>query len=205
MRAAATGGIVLLHEAGGDRSQTVAALPTIIDQLRARGCEFVTIDELRFYAFGGKPFTPAENAVYRFYNRTSGTHFYTQSTAEAQIVLDRWWNVYAYEGIAYFVNPTDNADALYRFYNTRTGSHFYTVSAEERDAVIAQWPDLYAYEGVAYYVCATQTSCSSPVYRFYDVSNGSHFYTASDVERDTIIARWSGTYLYEGVAFWVCQ
>jgi peptidoglycan/xylan/chitin deacetylase (PgdA/CDA1 family) len=32
--------IILLHDGGGDRSQTVAALPTIIDTLRARGYEF---------------------------------------------------------------------------------------------------------------------------------------------------------------------
>lgn len=35
------GAIVLLHDGGGDRSQTLAALPQIIDQLRARGYQFV--------------------------------------------------------------------------------------------------------------------------------------------------------------------
>lgn len=38
--------IVLLHDAGGDRSQTVAALPEMIDQLRAEGYEFVTTSAL---------------------------------------------------------------------------------------------------------------------------------------------------------------
>ena len=38
--------IVLLHDGGGDRSQTVAALPGMIDQLRARGYVFVTADQL---------------------------------------------------------------------------------------------------------------------------------------------------------------
>ncbi len=38
--------IVLLHDSGGDRSQTVAALPQIIDDLRARGYEFVSISKL---------------------------------------------------------------------------------------------------------------------------------------------------------------
>jgi peptidoglycan/xylan/chitin deacetylase (PgdA/CDA1 family) len=40
------GGIVLMHDGGGDRSQTVAALPTIIKQLRARGYSLVTVPEL---------------------------------------------------------------------------------------------------------------------------------------------------------------
>ncbi|MEO6740578.1 MAG: glycosyltransferase [Chthoniobacteraceae bacterium] len=40
------GNIVLLHDAGGDRSQTVEALPKIIDWLQARGDEIVPIGEL---------------------------------------------------------------------------------------------------------------------------------------------------------------
>ena len=38
--------VVLLHDGGGDRSQTVAALPAIIDGLRARGLKLVRISEL---------------------------------------------------------------------------------------------------------------------------------------------------------------
>lgn len=38
--------IVLLHDGGGDRSQTVAALPAIIDGLRARGYTLVPVSEL---------------------------------------------------------------------------------------------------------------------------------------------------------------
>ena len=38
--------IILLHDAGGDRSQTVAALPVIIDKLRAEGYKFVKVSQL---------------------------------------------------------------------------------------------------------------------------------------------------------------
>ncbi|HEY8948549.1 MAG TPA: polysaccharide deacetylase family protein [Rhizomicrobium sp.] len=38
--------IVLLHDAGGDRSETVEALPLIIDKLRAEGYEFTTVAKL---------------------------------------------------------------------------------------------------------------------------------------------------------------
>ena len=38
--------IVLLHDAGGNRQQTVEALPAIIDQLRARGYSFVPVSTL---------------------------------------------------------------------------------------------------------------------------------------------------------------
>lgn len=40
------GAIVLLHDGGGDRSQTVAALPAIIRGLRARRYRLVTIPRL---------------------------------------------------------------------------------------------------------------------------------------------------------------
>jgi cellulose synthase/poly-beta-1,6-N-acetylglucosamine synthase-like glycosyltransferase/peptidoglycan/xylan/chitin deacetylase (PgdA/CDA1 family)/spore germination protein YaaH len=40
------GSVILLHDAGGDRSQTVAALPRIIDYLRARGDVIVPISEI---------------------------------------------------------------------------------------------------------------------------------------------------------------
>lgn len=40
------GSIILLHDGGGDRSQTVAALPTIITSLEQRGFQFVTIARL---------------------------------------------------------------------------------------------------------------------------------------------------------------
>jgi peptidoglycan/xylan/chitin deacetylase (PgdA/CDA1 family) len=40
------GSIVLMHDAGGDRSQTIAALPKIITRLRKRGYKFVTVPKL---------------------------------------------------------------------------------------------------------------------------------------------------------------
>ncbi len=40
------GHVILLHDSGGDRSQTVAALPKLIDTLRAKGYKFVPVSEL---------------------------------------------------------------------------------------------------------------------------------------------------------------
>ena len=40
------GAIILMHDAGGDRRQTVAALPKIIRKLRARGYRIVTVPRL---------------------------------------------------------------------------------------------------------------------------------------------------------------
>jgi peptidoglycan/xylan/chitin deacetylase (PgdA/CDA1 family) len=44
--AAGRGSIVLMHDGGGPRSQTVAALPGIIDSLRGRGYKLVTVTRL---------------------------------------------------------------------------------------------------------------------------------------------------------------
>lgn len=44
------GSIVLLHDGGGNRSQTVAALPTIVHALRERGYAFATVTQLLGYA-----------------------------------------------------------------------------------------------------------------------------------------------------------
>jgi cellulose synthase/poly-beta-1,6-N-acetylglucosamine synthase-like glycosyltransferase/peptidoglycan/xylan/chitin deacetylase (PgdA/CDA1 family) len=43
---ATSGGIVMFHDGGGERSQTVAALAQLIPRLRARGFRFVTVSEL---------------------------------------------------------------------------------------------------------------------------------------------------------------
>jgi peptidoglycan-N-acetylglucosamine deacetylase len=43
---AGKGNIILMHDGGGDRSHTVAALPLIIDALRSKGYEFVSVSNL---------------------------------------------------------------------------------------------------------------------------------------------------------------
>ncbi len=49
------GGIVLMHDGGGDRSQTIAALPRIIAGLRTKGYRFVTVPELLAIGAGEVP------------------------------------------------------------------------------------------------------------------------------------------------------
>src|ERR1700726_1615932 len=46
LRQANKGNIILLHDGGGDRSQTLAALPQIIDALREKGYQFVSVSDL---------------------------------------------------------------------------------------------------------------------------------------------------------------
>jgi cellulose synthase/poly-beta-1,6-N-acetylglucosamine synthase-like glycosyltransferase/peptidoglycan/xylan/chitin deacetylase (PgdA/CDA1 family) len=46
LRQADKGNIILLHDGGGDRAKTVAALPQIIDALRAQGYQLVSVSDL---------------------------------------------------------------------------------------------------------------------------------------------------------------
>lgn len=76
------GQVVLLHDGGGDRSQTVEALPEIIENLRAKGYKFVTISQLAgipqdktmpFVASNEQVFTSADNVTFGLlwlFNRT---------------------------------------------------------------------------------------------------------------------------------------
>jgi peptidoglycan-N-acetylglucosamine deacetylase len=50
------GSIVLMHDGGGDRSQTLAALPQVIDTLRARGYGFETVTQLLGHRLVYRPY-----------------------------------------------------------------------------------------------------------------------------------------------------
>ncbi len=142
-------------------------------------------------------------SIYRFYNVRTGTHFYTPSLSEANSVLANYANVFRYEGIAYYTRASKNSQPLYRFYNRSSGSHFYTASVDERDRVIAVYSNVFTYEGETYKVTPAAEAGKTPVYRFYNARNGSHFFTASAQEADAVIAQWYDVYRFEGPAFYL--
>jgi subtilisin-like proprotein convertase family protein len=149
--------------------------------------------------------TPAPDAipVYRFYNTTTGTHFYTASEDERQAVAQ--FPGFNIEGVAFyaFASNGPGRSAVYRFFDTATGTHFYTVSEAERDGIIARVPS-YHYEGVVYYANVSPVAGSSAVFRFFNTLTGTHFYTASQVERDTVIAT-ARYFTYEGIVYYTAR
>lgn len=142
-------------------------------------------------------------SVFRFYNVTNNTHFFTNSLAEKKHVQATWPTIFRYEGIAYRTNPASNTNPLYRFYNRVSKSHFYTASTGERDHVLATWPAVFQYDGPTFAVSAAPGAGMTPVWRFYNLRNGSHFYTASVTERDMVAATWPTVYRLEGAAYWI--
>lgn len=75
------GDIILLHDAGGDRSQTVAALPRIIDYLQNRGDEIISLSRLVGIPDDQlmPPITPGHERFTRFISNT-GFGVYHQLT-----------------------------------------------------------------------------------------------------------------------------
>jgi hypothetical protein len=151
------------------------------------------------------PAAPGTLPVFRFYNMTNGSHFYTASGVECDNVLAQMWNTFRLDGVAYTINTTNagNDDWLFRFYNKINHSHFYTVSAPERDSVIANLKTVYRYDGPAYSVASTPTVGATPVYRFYNLKRGTHFYTASEAEKDSVATKLKSLYRFEGAAFYL--
>jgi len=142
--------------------------------------------------------------VYRFYNKRTGTHFYTASEDEKATVINTLSAIYQYEGSAYSVNTASpsNMRPLYRFYNKRTGTHFYTASEAEKATVINTLGAIYQYDGPAYNV-STYPWYSRPAYRFYNRLTGTHFYTTNETEKATVINTLAAIYQYEGPAFYL--
>jgi hypothetical protein len=165
----------------------------------------------------------------RYFNNAKSNHFYTTNASE---VLPTWWRVFSFDGSIGGVLPweskTDNANQVlvYRLYNHTTQGYLFTASLAEKDSIIAQWEyktgkptdkGPWSFDGVAFVAwpvdAAKKTGCkvagTIPVYRFYNYTTASHFYTSDTAERDSIIAKWDytqkGPWSFEGAAFCVWQ
>lgn len=141
--------------------------------------------------------------VYRFYNTRTGAHFYTVSEAERTSVQATLPHM-SFEGVAFHTSRDALPGLLpvHRFFNTRNGVHFFTISDSERASIVAS-PTMrhMSYEGIAYYASVVSGYGFTPLYRFYVAAGGFHFYTASESEKNSLIATASATHTYEGVAY----
>ena len=149
------------------------------------------------------PINPNTVSVYRFFDTTDGTHFFTASTTERDSLIATRPDL-TFEGVgmnAVTPNSGDSAtEAVYRFFDQANGTHFYTASSTERDSLIAAQPSM-SFEGTAFYDDATQQAGDSPVYRFFDSVHGTHLYTESAAEQASIRAT-RPDLMPEGIAFY---
>ncbi len=91
---------------------------------------------------------------------------------------------------------------LYRFSRNDNPSHFFTAVEAEKEIVIEELGDYFSLEGISHYVVAAQQSTAMPVYRMYNSLSGAHFYTASEIEKNNVLATLD-YFTLEGVAFYV--
>ncbi|MEO6929492.1 MAG: DUF1800 family protein [Casimicrobiaceae bacterium] len=140
--------------------------------------------------------------VYRFYNNLTGTHFYTTSTVDRDIVLATWPQ-FIYEGPVFYAYLTQVAGTkpVYRFFDTATSTHFYTQSEQERDQYLAT-QKTFLFEGAVYYAPYADGNGDAALYRFYNTQTHAHFYTDVAAERDQVLARYPW-FTLEGIAYYV--
>ncbi len=150
--------------------------------------------------------------VYRFWSPANSRHFYTISEAEKDHVINTYAsNLWTYEAVAYRAFADDGDDGVlpvYRFWSPAHSAHFYTISEAEKDSVIGTYAsNVWTFEGPAFYAYpeGSQPNGTSPVYRFWSNSLGSHFYTISEAEKDSVIADYPETWTYEGIAWYVYE
>jgi len=176
--------------------------------------EVTTTDGVPFsYGKGilmGYEFEVLYKAVYRFWSPVNGKHFYTLNEAERDNLIANYPDFWTYEGPVYHACATAinaNLAPVYRFWSGRLGSHFYTIDKHERDKLINQFSYTWTYEGPVFYAYpeGKQPSDAKPVYRFWNASEGYHFYTMSEAERDKVINQYAHKFVLEGIAFYAYE
>jgi hypothetical protein len=150
---------------------------------------------------------PGLGPVYRFWSPTKNTHFYTIIAAERDKLINRYPNVWQYEGEAYyaFYQPVEeNLLPVYRFWSAKLETHFWTINEEERANLIKNYPGVWTPEGIAFYAYpeGRQPLGTFPVYRFWSNHLGSHFYTISEGEKNKLLKNYPEVWQYEGVAWY---
>ena len=139
--------------------------------------------------------------LYRFYNAATAMHFFTDSSQERDTINNSNWG-YRYEGVSDQTLLTQG-QAVQRFFNSKTGEHFFTPDSKEAAAIVSHPEWGYALEGEGFKVSTiAQLGMSTPVYRFLNNSNHTHFFTSDSLEKDSIISSLP-VYQYEGVAWYV--
>lgn len=131
------------------------------------------------------PVNEWEEAIYRMYNADHEEHLLTASYEEAVALLGLGWKA---EGVA-FITPKESDIPVFRMYADK---HIYITGVEELHSLVERnWH----FEGIAFH---GSDSLGIKVYRLYNPNNGDHLYTASEGEKDTLVA---AGWIQEGIPF----
>jgi hypothetical protein len=154
-----------------------------------------------------QPFEVVAARVYRFWSPVTGRHFYTIDEAEKNKLINSYSHVWTFEGPVFYAWATQydpNMMPVYRFWSNRSSSHFYTLSESEKNKLVTTYSHVWAYEGVAFYAYGPNNppADTSPVFRFWNASDSTHFYTIDPGEKDKLVNRYPDIYTFERIAFY---
>ncbi|MEM7225192.1 MAG: hypothetical protein AAF495_19595 [Pseudomonadota bacterium] len=123
----------------GERDVVLAELPTF------------NFEGAGFFAFDAAATVAEADPVFRFFNTQAGGHFFTNSEAERDFVLDNLDN-FIFEGTGFqaYDQQIGASKPVFRFFNNDAGGHFFTINEAERDFVIDNLPQ-FTFEGIGFY------------------------------------------------------
>ncbi|TXN01987.1 hypothetical protein FV242_16570 [Methylobacterium sp. WL64] len=143
----------------------------------------------------------AASQAFRFYDKTTGDHFFAADAAEAAHIQATLPSLLA-EGSPW-ATPDKGADTtdVLRFLDTSTGEHFFTTSTGERDNILSGLPSCH-YEGVGFQAYAAEGAAGTEaLVRFYNADTGQHrfalSYEAASIRQGAAGSGW----VEEGKAF----
>ena len=121
-----------------------------------------TYEGVAYYAYPVQ--VPETVPLHRFWSPVFAGHFFTISETEKNNVIRDLSAYWTYEGVAYYVHPSQAADTLpvYRFWSPVFAHHFYTINETEKNNVIRDLSAYWTYEGVAYYAIPSAARAFSP-------------------------------------------
>jgi hypothetical protein len=109
---------------------------------------------IAYYAYAQSS-EPGLVPVYRFWSPVLESHFYTSNRAEKDHLIDKYEDVWTFEGIVFYAYPeeqrVDGTKTVHRFWSDTLGGHFYTISEAEKDLLIREYSLVWTYEGAAWY------------------------------------------------------
>jgi len=145
-----------------------------------------------------------DGAVYRFWSDSLMSHFFTASAAERDEIIATWPDVWTYEGIAFYVHgqAVNGSSPVQRFWSDRIGCHVFTITEAEKATLQSRYSSVFTYEGIAWHAFDYQAPGTLPVYRFWAPKLKKPFFTISETEKNNVIANMSGTWSYQGIAWY---
>ncbi len=197
---AVMGGTIGTNFADGD----LFDLSSITCRFRKVGTSQTSLNIRRFdpgqYRYRIVPVLPDPIDVYRYYNSSTGRHFYTTSPER---MAD--YPQFKREKKAFSVYPSNPINhnlltPVYRFYNAKTQAHLYVSDEAQAERIRNNYPD-FRDEGIKFYALVQNTTYGSPINRYFNPTTNAHFFTADPAEKLAMANRFSKEFKFEGSPF----